>query len=439
MRGAVIKFAMAKFNESKLYNMASKKLALFGGEPTLKKPLPVTNNIKKEELAAATRVLKSGVLSDFVGRAGEHFLGGKEVKKLEAAFVSKFKVRHAVSFNSATTALEAAFAALELPYGSEVIVSPYTMAATATAILVNNLTPIFADISRKTFCLDPRSVEACVTPKTRAIAVTNLFGGGAEYDELLAIAKRHHLKIVEDNAQAPAGTYKGKFLGTVGDIGVFSFNFHKVMHCGEGGVLVTNNDEYAFGAQLKRNHGEVVLDDLSRSDKFIIGSNYRMTELHAAIAAEQLKKIDFLNKHRISLARHLSEKLRLIPGITPSAILQDSRHVFYVYPFLFDAQAFGLTRQQFVDAMAAEGFPLGAGYQKPLYLLDFFKNDKTYQHLPFLHRGKYTRGICPIVENLYNEEMLYTTICRYPLKKASTDLFIAAARKIYDYRTEFNV
>lgn len=396
----------------------------------IKNKLPPHNTIGREEIAACTRVLKSGILSDYVGRAGEKFLGGKEVKKLEAAFVKKFHVKYAVSFNSATTALEAAVACLELEPGSEVIVSPYTMSASATAIIVNNCVPIFADIDKRSFCLDPKSVAARISAKTKAIMVTNLFGGPADYKELIALAQRHKLKIIEDNAQAPGGKYQGQFLGTVGDIGVFSFNFHKVIHSGEGGVLVANNRDYAFGAQLKRNHGENVVDDLGRTDRCIVGSNYRMTEPHAAIAYEQLKKLNRLNNHRIKLARYLSGRLAAIPGLTPCQVLPGDRHVFYVYPILFNAKRFGASRDRFVKAMAAEGFALGAGYQKPIYLFNFFQTDRSYRYWRQLRRSDYAPGRCPVVEKYFDKEMIITTICRWPLTVRHIDRFVAAIKKV---------
>jgi len=399
--------------------------------------LPVTNTIGKEEEKAALRVLRSGVLSGFVGVAGKYFLGGPEVRRFEELFRKKFKVKHAVSFNSATTALEAAVAALELPSGSEIIVSPYTMSATVTAIIVNGLTPVFADIDKKTFCLNSRTVGLRITRRTGAILVTNLFGGSANYQQLTSLAKRHRLKIIEDNAQSPGGTYKKKYLGTIGDIGVFSFNFHKVIQCGEGGILVTNNVRYASNAQLKRNHGEVALDDLKITDHHIVGSNFRMTELHAAIAAEQLKKLDFLNRERIKLATYLSKKLTGIPGIEPPSVPANSLHVFYVYPFLFKEREFGISREQFIRALVAEGLPAVPGYQKPLYLLNLFQNPSSRRHWPNLVRQKYLPGNCPVAERLYKKELVYTTICRYPLTKRHIDLFVRAIKKIYKNRQEF--
>jgi perosamine synthetase len=417
-------------------------LAIFGGKPVLADPLPITNTIGAAEKRACRRVLDSGVLSDFVGRAGTKFLGGAEVLALEKAFCTKFNVQNAVSFTSATTALDAAVASLGIGPGDEVIVSPYTMHASATAILMNNAIPVFADVERDTFCLDPASVRKCVTPRTKAIMVVNFFGGAARLDELKAIAVEHHLAIIEDNAQSPGGMYHGKPLGTIGDVGVFSLNFHKNIHCGEGGVLVTNNQHIAYRAQLKRNHGEAVLDDLNNTTEHIMGSNYRMSELHAAIATEQLKKLDMVNTKRIALADYLSKRLRQFDFLRPVFVLPNTKHVYYVYPILFDEVSAGISRKQFALAMDKEGFSLNQGVVKPLYLIPLFQNRKIFPRAscPFdckYYSGAvdYRKGICPTTEALYENELLLTSICRHPLTKKHIDLFITAIAKIAAQRT----
>jgi len=419
------------------------KLAILGGKPVLNKPLPKTNNIDDKEKNAVMEVLDSGQLSDFLGRAGNKFLGGKYVLELEKSMCEKFKVEYSVAFNSATTALEAAVCALGIGPGDEVIVSPYTMAASATAVLMNMAIPIFADIDSSNYCLSSDSVKKKITPNTKALMVTNLFGGSADYRELLKIAKKHNLKIIEDNAQAAGGFYHGKSLGTLADIGIFSFNIHKTMQAGEGGVLVTNDKNYAFRAQLRRNHGESVLDDLQRYDIDILGTNSRMTEVHAAIATEQLKKLDFLNEKRIQLADYLTEKLEKIKGISPVNIIPDTKHVYYLYPMKFSKEKFGISRDLFVKALSKEGFELNQGYVKPLYLIPLFQNKKIfpnskcpydYNHYDLI--PDYSEGSCPTVEKLWKSELLLTSICRYPITKKHIDMFIFAIEKIYAQRDE---
>lgn len=414
------------------------KPAILGGKPVLENPLPRTNNIDEKEKMAAMRVLDSGILSDFLGSAGDKFLGGKEVIKLEESFRKKFDVRYAITFNSATTALDAAVCALGIGPGDEVIVSPYTMSATATCILMNMAIPVFADIEMDTFNLDPKSIKKNITDKTKAILVVNLFGGSARYDEIMKIAKEHNLKVIEDNAQGPGAKFNDKYLGTIADLGIFSFNCHKTIQCGEGGVLVTNDKRYAYRAQLKRNHGEVILDDLNDDDA-IFGSNYRLTELQAAIADEQLKKLDFLNEKRIHLANYLTKKLNDIDGLTPPFVLPNTKHVYYLYPIKFD-EKIGISRDLFVKAVEKEGFFLNHGYPKPIYLMKIFQNMKIFPNSKFpFSCQEYKEGLCPNVERLFKKELLYTTMCRYPLTTEHIDFFVMAIKKIIAHVPELKI
>lgn len=421
-----------------------KILAINGGRPILKKPLPVSNTIGDEEKRAAIRVLDSGHLSDFIGAHNEYFLGGREVKRFETEFCKRFKVNHAISFNSATTALHAAISALQIGPGDEVIVSPYTMSASVSCVLMNGAIPIFADIDKETFCLDAAEIERKITKRTKAIVVVNLFGLPADLETIIKLAKKHNIKVIEDNAQSPGALYKGKFAGTWGDIGVFSFNVHKIIQSGEGGMLVTNNGRHAFRAQLVRNHGEVVVDqipDLKTDDKIILGSNYRMTELIAAIAYEQLKKLNLLNRKRIILTKYLTSQLKKIPGIVTPTIHKNRKHVFYVYPIKIKEKIFGISRDKFVNAMNAEGFPMSFGYCKPIYLLPVFQQRRIFNQtqFPFVYQDcdtKYHKGLCPIAEKMYEEELTFTTICQYPNTTKEIDLFMDAIKKIRNHKTE---
>lgn len=410
--------------------MAKEELAILGGRPILKDSLPETYNIDTREIKAVEKVMRRGPLSDFLGRASDKFLGGKEVLRFENYFAKKFNVKYAVSFNSATTALEAAASALELEPGSEVVVSPYTMSATFTALLVNNFTPVFADIDKRTFCLDPKSIEERITKRTKAIFTTNLFGGSCDYEKILSLCRKYRLKLVEDNAQAPGAKYEGKYLGTIGDMGIFSFNVHKTAQAGEGGLLISNSKELAFRARLRRNHGEQVLDDLGRNDIFVIGTNARMSEIHAAICREQIKKLDFLNKRRVALANYLTKRLIKILGLKPVYVLPNATHVYYLYPILFDKKIFGISRKRFAEAMRAEGFTLNEGYIKPMHLLKMFQGKRLYNYMPWLKPENYKKKLCPTAERMYERELLLTNICRYPLDKKYIDLFVQAVLKI---------
>jgi dTDP-4-amino-4,6-dideoxygalactose transaminase len=422
--------------------MKSNKLAILGGRPILKKPFPAYNSIGQEEKAAVLKVMDKKILSDFLGRAGEKFLGGPYVRKFEQEMCRYLKVKYAVSFNSASTALQAAVGALGIGPGDEVITSSYTMSASASAVLLNSAMPVFADIDSDTYCLDAGSIERNITKRTRAIMVINLFGGSANYEKILPLARKYGLKIIEDNAQSIGAKFKNKFLGTVGDIGVFSFNVHKTLQCGEGGVLVTNDKKLAFRAQLIRNHGESVIEDLWNKDKVYeatVGSNYRLSEVHAAIASEQLKKINILNQPRQKLANYLSVRLKRFGWLKPPQVLPNSSHVYYVYPFKFFADKIGISRSIFAQAMAKEGFLLGQGYTKPIYLMPLYQKKEMFPRSRFPFTSKeypsqvsYKKGICPVTERLWQKELLFTTICHPPLTTKDMDLFVGAIKKIED-------
>lgn len=393
-------------------------------------------HIDQREITAVTKLMKHGPLSGFVGEAGPDFLGGPMVKRFERKFAYKFNVKHAVSYNSATTALHGAIVALGIGPGDEVIVPPYTMSASATCVLMNGAVPIFADIDPDTFCIDPRSVEKKITKRTKAVMMVNLFGQTGNMEALLRLAKKRGIAIIEDNAQSAGAMWRGQYTGTVGDIGVFSFNVHKQIQSGEGGVLVTNNKKLAVRSQLARNHGESVIGDmLDHSVGPIFGNNYRMTEVTASIAEIQLSKLDFLNRKRIALANRLTRKLRGILGITPPHLPRENTHVYYSYIIKIDEKGAGISRVALVTELQKRGFPVGAGYVKPLYLLPLFQNRQAFNktHFPFDYQGmrqEYHRGICPVAERMHYRELIGTDVCQHPYTIAHVDAFAEALREI---------
>ncbi|MBO6178683.1 MAG: DegT/DnrJ/EryC1/StrS family aminotransferase [Selenomonadaceae bacterium] len=416
------------------------KLALLGGSPVRKKAIPWTSTMGEEELSAVTNVMKSGVLSAFLANSGEKFLGGPKVKELEAAFCQRFHSKYAVTVNSATTALHTAVAACGIGPGDEVIVSPYTMVASASAILMNGATPIFVDIDSNTYTLNPEKIEEWITPRTKAILTVNIFGLPSNLPKITEIAKRHNLYVIEDNAQAPGATIDGKEAGTFGDIGVFSLNYHKIIHSGEGGVLVTDNKDLAYRCQLVRNHGEVALDEEGDMETAILGSNYRMSELHAAIGIEQLKKLDgFLNKRRF-LADKISGALKNFDGLNGVFVPEGYTHSYYVYPMQYNKSVWGIKRETFALAMKAEGFPLGVGYVKPIYLMNLYKHKRIFNDTkyPFAFINpptqNYQKDICPVVETMHYETLLNVDICREPFNEINIDEFFEAVQKIWNER-----
>ena len=413
------------------------QLALLGGEPIQKDPFGRYNEIGKEEEMAALEVFKTRVLSDFHGTDDDRFLGGEFVREFEKNFAKKFGVKHVVSFNSATTALQAAVIACGIGPGDEVITTPLSMSATPVAILMAGAVPVFADVDRRTTNIDPKDVARKLTERTKAIFVTDLFGGSCEFDELQAIADEHDLFLLEDNAQGAGGMYRGKYLGAVGDAGVFSFNVHKIIQSGEGGVLVTDDDHIAYRAQLHRNHGEVVVDQRCKKGEAyepIVGSNYRMSELHAAIADAQLKKLDELVKKRVRLADYLSERLSQFDFLETPYVIPESVHVYFLYSLLFDQEKAGISRKTFAEAMTAEGFPIAQGYLEPLYLQRLYQERKMYPNSGFPFEGSevsYEKGICPVAEELFEKSQIIVNVIHYCMQSENdVDLFVSGVEKV---------
>ena len=417
----------------------------FGREAGQGKAIPWVGTMGKEEKEAVLEVMDTGVLSDFLANSGDKFLGGKKVKELEAAFAERFHSRHAISVNSATTALHTAVAACGIGPGDEVLVSPYTMVASASAILMNGGIPVFVDIDENTYTMNPSLIERWITPRTKAILTVNIFGFPGYLKEIRAIADKHGLLLIEDNAQAPGATVNGTEAGTIGDIGIFSLNYHKIIQSGEGGVLVTDSDELAWKCQLIRNHGEVALDELNDMETAVLGNNYRMSELHAAIGIEQLKKLDLFLESRRMLAARLSKALKEIRGLTGVFLPEGYTHSYYLYPIKFDRNEWKISRKLFADAVSAEGFPLGVGYVKPIYLMNLYRhkhiiNEKST--FPFSMVDKltqeYQKGLCPVVERMHYEELVTADVCRLPYTENDIDDFVEALEKVRSAQDELS-
>ncbi len=429
------------------------KLAIRGGEKLRHEPFPAYNTIGVEEEEAALRVLRSGKLSTYLGTWHDDFYGGTEVQALEREWERFFKVKHAISVNSATSGLYAAVGAAGIGPGDEVIVSAYTMSASATAALVYGAIPVFADIEEEYYCLDVRSIEAKITPKTKAIIVVDIFGQVYDVEAINALAKEHNLIVIEDAAQAPGAMYKDKFAGTLGDMGVFSLNYHKHIHSGEGGIIVTDDDGLADRLRLIRNHAEAVLSarGIKSRDELVnmIGFNYRMTEIEAAIAREQLKKLPQLLEERIKNTDYLNEKLATIPCIRQTRVRPQSKHVYYVHVLQFDESAAGMHRNTFIDAVKAElpntllreesAVLLSYGYVKPLYLQPLYQERVGFGDTGFPFNQstvQYTKGLCPVTEKMHNDLLISHEFMRPGMSHKDMDDVILAFEKVWNNKEE---
>ena len=416
------------------------KLAILGGMPVVKDPLPPYPSIGKEEKEAVIRVVESGSLSGFYGSWGDQFMGGPVVREFEQAWRLQFGTKHAVSVNSATSGLYAAVGAAGIGPGDEVIVPPYTMSATAMAPLIYGGIPVFVDIEDRTFCLDVNAVRKAVTTRTRAIMAVNLFGHPAPLRDLRSLADATGLVLIEDNAQGPLAEEGGRYAGTIGHIGVFSLNYHKHIHTGEGGICVTDDDELALRLQAIRNHAENIVEPLGLTNLTnLVGFNYRMTEMSAAVGLVQLKNAEEHVRRRENLAQYLTTGIEGLEGLVPPRVRSGCRHVYYVWPLRFLEEAMGITREKFSRALSAEGFPHFEGYQMPLYLLPVFQRRMAFGNkgFPFsLSDVKYERGMCPVVERLWQKEFIGFETCAYLVDDQHAELLVEAVRKVHHNRKQ---
>lgn len=419
--------------------MSTENLALFGGTPTISQPLEPFKSIGEDEVQAAATVIRGGVLSAYIGAPGEGFMGGEHVRAFETKAASYFGVKYAIAVNSWTSGLIAAVGAIGIEPGDEIITTPWTMAATATAILHFNGIPVFADIDPLTYNIDPASVEKLITSRTRAIMAVDIFGQSADIRALRAIADKHGIKLLTDTAQAPGARYFDSYTGTLADIGGYSLNYHKHIHCGEGGVLVTNDGRLAQRLRLLRNHAEAVIksDDPEELNN-MLGYNFRMGEIEAAIASVQLDKLAPRVESRQRAAEALNRSLQGLKGVTTPVIAEGCTHVYYVYGLKLDVDALGVSRKALVAALQAEGVPgLMSGYQN-LHLLPMFKHKIAYGSKGFPWTSPYASntydygpGLCPVAEELHAKTFLGVNLCMYEYHPKDIEKIASAFAKVW--------
>lgn len=438
-------------------DLTSTKLALNGGVPVRSPSKLWKDNYTtgEEEKIALTRVIDSGYMSLFEGSHTPDypfsFEGGPEVQALEDEWSEYYDVTHSISVNSATSGLYASVGALGLGYGDEVIVSPYTMSACAIAPMIYGAIPVFADVELNTGSLDADSIRKLINPNTKAIIVVHQFGIPANMKEIMCIAREHNLKVIEDCAQAHGARIDGKYVGTIGDIGVFSLNVNKTIQSGEGGICVTNDDELCYRLQLIRNHGEAVVGPADYENiTNIAGFNYRMTELNAAVARVQLKKLDHFNEERIEMVGQLAEGVKDIPFLKPllnrpecdnctCSKSEQCKPTFYVFPMRFLPEETNIKREDFIKAVNAEGIMFYQGYVRPLYLQPVYQKRQLFKNgYPFTApenkdlRMNYAKGTSPVAERLHFNEMIINEHIRLPNSSADIDDIINSIHKVYN-------
>lgn len=375
------------------------KLALHGGEKAKTVPFSTGKRFGDSELKYLKEALDQNTL---------FYWYGNQVKALNERFAKMYGTEYCMATSSGTSAIHTALGTVGVTEGDEVITSPVTDMGSIIGILYQNAIPIFADIDPNTYNMDPMSIEAKITDKTKAILVVHLAGNPADMDEIMAIAKKHNVKVVEDCAQAYMSYYKGKLAGTFGDIGCFSLNDYKHISAGDGGLCIMN-DFALYEKALRfadKNYVRLAQGGTDRNIPYI-APNYRMNELTGAVGLAQLERVEWLCEQRRKHGDRISAALNEIKGVTPPLVREGNKSSYWFYMFRVEKEL-GATVDEFVEALAAEGIPCSKGYTAHcVYEYDLFKNLSAYPgtHAPFdsKYYGKeisYPTGLCPEAEGV---------------------------------------
>ena len=336
--------------------------------------------IGDEEKRAVLEVLESGQLAQ-----------GSRVQDFEDAFAAYCGVRHAIATSSGTAALHTALLAHGIEAGDEVITTPFSFIATANAILYTGARPVFVDIEPDTFNINPSLIEEAITPRTRALLPVHLFGHPADMPAIMQIAQRYELVVIEDAAQAHGAACAGRAVGTWGT-GCFSFYPTKNMTTAEGGIITTDDDAVADRARMIRSHGQ-----RSRYDHHVLGYNYRMTDLHAAIGVVQIKHLEEWNTRRIQNARYLSDHLQ---GVVTPTVRPDCRHVFHQYTVRVRQG-----RDDFVRWLRERGIGTGIYYPRPIHHQPLYRQLGYDGHLPEAEAASQEVVSLPVHPGLNQEQL----------------------------------
>jgi dTDP-4-amino-4,6-dideoxygalactose transaminase len=373
---------------------ATETLAIHGGPKAKSTPYGTGNRFGDEEKQQLIETIDQQTL---------FFAHGKKTKEFRERFSARYGVKHCVTCTSGTAAIHIALAACGIKPGDQVITASITDMGTCSAILLCGAIPVFADLDPLTFTLDPASVEARINPKTAAIVAVQLTGAPCDMDALKAIAKKHDLWLVEDCAQAFHTEYKRQLCGTIGDIGCFSLNDFKHISAGDAGLVVTQDDNLALRAELFADKCYDRRPNVERNPHFM-APNYRMCELHAAVAIAQLGKLDSIVARRRRYGDALHAGLAGLPGIIPQGFVSGARPSYWFYMFRIDQKVLG-PRSDFVKALTAEGLNAGDGYvDRATYLYDIFTKRQGFggTDFPFSLSPEieYKSGLCPNAEDI---------------------------------------
>ena len=361
------------------------QLAIEGGEPVRRSPYPPWVCMGKEEERAVAEVLRSGRLTS---------LTSPTVYQFESEFARYHGVKHCVAANSGTAAIHMALAAAGVQPGDEVIVPTHTFIGSASPILHQGAVPVFADVELDTFNVSRETIEARLTPRTKAIIVVHINGHPADMDDILALAQERNLVVIEDAAQAHGALYNGRIVGTMGRMGCFSFWEDKIITTGgEGGAVITDDDELAARLRLIRHHGEAPVEGQRQYYHLVLGYNYRLSSVHAAIGLVQFRRLEQYLEARRRNAAYLGQRLAglepvVLPYVAPYAV-----HSYYRYVCKLRTDMLSVDIDRFIAAVAVEGVPIARRYPTPLHRQPVFQN------------LGYGRENCPNADRLAGEQI----------------------------------
>ena len=361
-------------------------LAIDGGSPVRDTLLPYgRQSVDEADIQAVVDVLRSNWLTT-----------GPKVGEFEESFAAYVGAGHAVSFSSGTAALHAAAFAAGLKPGDEAITTPLTFAATANCVLYQGATPVFADVAPDTLNVDPAQVEKKITPMTRAILPVDYAGHPAELDSIIKIARKHDLIVIEDACHALGAEYKESRVGSVADMTVFSFHPVKHITTGEGGMVTTNNPQFAETLRRFRNHG-ISSDARQRQsagqwhyEMVLLGFNYRLPDIGCTLGIEQLKKLEPNLSRRREIAAKYDAAFRHLPGIIPPFVKPEANSAWHLYPIRLDLEKLSADRDKIFRALRAENIGVNVHYI-PVHLHPYYRD-----------RFGYREGEFPIAEDAYS-------------------------------------
>ena len=407
------------------------KAAIAGGPKAKQHPYGTGRRFGADELRELKEALDQETL---------FYVRGTKVKGLCAAFGKMIGAKHVVATTSGTASIHVALGTIGIRPGDEVITSPITDFGTVIGILYQNAIPTFADLDPHTYNMTPASVERAVTRKTRAILVVHLAGNPCDMGAIMKIARKHKLAVIEDCAQSILARYRGRDVGTIGDVGCFSLNDWKHISVGDGGLVVTDRDAWALKMAMfadknyRRTPGGSPLREIAS-----LAPNYRMTELQGAVGLAQLRKVRWICRRRNAIGDGYTKGISGIPGLFPHRVTPGGWCTYWFYMFRVDPEVLGVSRDEFTRALVAEGLAASAGYiPTPLYQWEIFKRRTVYpgSGCPYdcrhARKGiRYTPGLCP------ESERILETAIRLPVNEfftaADVRETVAGIRKVAGY------